>query len=141
MMETSTTLTKLDGKVSMDKSFDYLCSLLRNGVYVVSIKRKTEPRTVSQNALMWMWFKCMEEHTGTEKKDWHDYYCSKFLLRETAIGNKRFSVVGGTSGLNTVQMSNFMDKVQADAAAEWGIVLPLPADRHYQEFINHYRYR
>lgn len=140
-METSTTLTKLDGKVSMDKSFDYLCSLLSNGVYVVSIKRKTEPRTISQNALMWMWFKCMEDCTGTEKQDWHDYYCSKFLLRETEVGGKRFSVVGGTSRLNTVQMSNFMNKVQADAAAEWGITLPLPADRYYQEFINHYRYR
>lgn len=52
-MET-TTLTKKDGKVSMEKSFDFLCSLLRDGVYVVSIKRKTEPRTLSQNALMWL---------------------------------------------------------------------------------------
>ncbi|MBQ7204629.1 MAG: hypothetical protein IJS04_02195 [Muribaculaceae bacterium] len=134
-------LVKKDGKVSMEKSFDYLCSLLRNGVYVLSIKRKTEPRTVSQNALMWMWFKCMEDNTGTDKQDWHDYYCAKFLLRETDIGGRRFTVVGGTSILNTVQMSNFMDKVQADAAAEWGITLPLPADRYYQEFINHYRYR
>ena len=140
-METSTTLTKKEGNVSMDKSFDYLCSLLSNGVYVLSIKRKTEPRTVSQNALMWMWFKCMEDCTGTEKQDWHDYYCCKFLLKETDIGGKRFTVIGGTSKLNTVQTSNFMDKVQADAAAEWGITLPLPADRYYQEFINHYRYR
>lgn len=135
------TLTKKDGKVSMEKSFDFLCSLLRNGVYTLSIKRKTEPRTVSQNALMWMWFKCLEESTGTEKQDWHDYYCAKFLQRETSIGGKRFTVIGGTSTLNTVQMSNFMDKVQADAATEWEITLPLPADRYYQEFINHYRYR
>ncbi len=136
-----TTLTKRDGQVSMEKSFDFLCSQLRNGVYTVTIKRKTEPRTVSQNALMWMWFKCMEENTGTEKQDWHDYYCSKFLMRETEVGGRRFSVVGGTSGMNTVQMSNFMNKVQADAATEWGITLPLPADRYYQEFVQHYRYR
>ena len=105
------------------------------------IERKTEPRTVSQNALMWMWFKCMEDNTGTEKQDWHDYYCAKFLLREANFGGKRYTVVGGTSGLNTVQMTNFMNKVQADAATEWGITLPLPADRYYQEFIQHYRYR
>ena len=134
-------LTKRDGKVTMEKSFDFLCSLLRDGVYVLSIKRKTEPRTVSQNALMWMWFKCMEENTGTEKQDWHDYYCAKFLMREASFGRKRFSVVGGTSTLNTVQMTDFMNKVQADAATEWGITLPLPADRYYQEFIQHYRYR
>jgi hypothetical protein len=134
-------LTKRDGKVTMEKSFDFLCSLLRDGVYVLSIKRKTEPRTVSQNALMWMWFKCMEDNTGTEKQDWHDYYCAKFLMREANFGRKRFSVVGGTSTLNTVQMTDFMNKVQADAATEWGITLPLPADRYYQEFIQHYRYR
>lgn len=134
-------LTKRDGKVTMEKSFDFLCSLLRDGVYVLSIKRKTEPRTVSQNALMWMWFKCMEDNTGTEKQDWHDYYCAKFLMREASFGRKRFSVVGGTSTLNTVQMTDFMNKVQADAATEWGINLPLPADRYYQEFIQHYRYR
>lgn len=134
-------LTKRDGKVTMEKSFDFLCSLLRDGVYVLSIKRKTEPRTVSQNALMWMWFKCMEDNTGTEKQDWHDYYCAKFLMREASFGRKRFSVVGGTSTLNTVQMTDFMNKVQADAAIEWGITLPLPADRYYQEFIQHYRYR
>ena len=134
-------LTKRDGKVTMEKSFDFLCSLLRDGVYVLSIKRKTEPRTVSQNALMWMWFKCMEESTGSEKQDWHDYYCAKFLMREANFGRKRFSVVGGTSTLNTVQMTDFMNKVQADAATEWGITLPLPADRYYQEFIQHYRYR
>lgn len=135
------TLIKKDGKVSMEKSFDFLCSLLRNGVYTLSIKRKTEPRTVSQNALMWMWFKCMEDNTGTEKQDWHDYYCAKFLMREANFGRKRFSVVGGTSTLNTVKMTDFMNKVQADAATEWGITLPLPADRYYQEFIQHYRYR
>lgn len=45
-----TILTKRDGVVSMDKTFDYLCSLLRNGVYTVKIVRKTEPRTISQNA-------------------------------------------------------------------------------------------
>ena len=134
-------LTKRDGKVSMEKSFDFLCSLLRDGVYVLSIKRRTEPRTVSQNALMWMWFKCMEDNTGTEKQDWHDYYCAKFLMREVNFGRKRFSVVGGTSTLNTVQMTDFMNKVQADAATEWSITMPLPADRFYQEFIQHYRYR
>ncbi len=40
------TLTKCNGEVSMDKSFDYLCSLLQNGTYTVKIVRKTQPRTV-----------------------------------------------------------------------------------------------
>lgn len=136
-----TTLVKKDGEVSMEKPFDFLCSLLKNGTYTLSIKRKTQRRTQSQNALMWMWFKCMEDSSGTDKQDWHDYYCAKFLTTEKELGGKRFTIIGGTSTLNTVQMSNFMDKVQADAATEWGVTLPLPQDRFYQEFIDYFKDR
>jgi len=63
-------LTKRNGVVTMDKDFDLMCSLLRNGEYTVKIVRKTQPRTISQNSLMWMWYKCMEEATGTPKEMW-----------------------------------------------------------------------
>lgn len=134
-------LTKLNGVVKMDKSFEYLCSLLRNGVYTVKITRRVEPRTIPQNALMWMWYKCMEENTGTPKDDFHDYYKAKFLSRQVVIGNRWVTVVGSTTDLNTLQMTNYLNKVQADAATEFGIILPLPADRHYQAFVDEYKVR
>ncbi|MBD5362995.1 MAG: hypothetical protein HDR81_09335 [Bacteroides sp.] len=135
------TLTKRDGVVSMDKSFDFLCSTLRNGVYTVKIIRKTEPRTISQNSLMWMWYKCMEEATGTPKEDFHDYYKAKYLSREVVVGQKWYRVTGSTTELNTLQMTNFLNKVQADAAIEFGINLPLPSDRHFQSFVSEYKNR
>lgn len=134
-------LTKLNGVVKMDKSFEYLCSLLRNGVYTVKITRRVEPRTIPQNSLMWMWYKCMEENTGTPKDDFHDYYKAKFLSRQVVIGNRWVNVVGSTTDLNTLQMTNYLNKVQADAATEFGIILPLPADRHYQAFVDEYKVR
>ncbi|MDO4185095.1 MAG: hypothetical protein Q4D30_01205 [Bacteroidales bacterium] len=133
------TLKKENGSVTMDKTFEFMCSQLRNGTYTVSIERKAEPRTVSQNALMWMWFQCMEAETGTLKQDIHDYYCQKFLARRAVIGGVEKWVTGGTSKLNTAQMTDFLNKVQADAASEFGIMLPLPSDRFYQEFLNEYR--
>lgn len=134
-------LVKKDGVVSMNKSFDYLCSTLKNGVYTLSIKRKVEPRTLSQNALMWLWFTCMEEHTGTPKDDFHCYYKDKFLKRDIFLNGKMVTVSGDTKVLNTIQMTKFLNQVQADAAAEFGIILPLPADRFYQEFVSEYRCR
>lgn len=125
----------------MEKSFDYLCSLLRNGVYILTIKRKIEPRTVSQNDLMWMWFTCIEEDTGTPKQDIHDYYCAKYLRREVCVNGNAFTVIGGTSKLNTLQFTKFLNQIQADAASEFGINLPLPADRYYRDFIDEYRDR
>lgn len=134
-------LVKRDGKWTMDRDFELMCSLLRNGEYTVKIVRKTQPRTVSQNSLMWMWYKCMEESTGQPKEDFHDYYKAKFLARPIAIKGKWVKVVGSTTDLNTLQMSDYLEKVKADAAVEFGITLPLPEDRNYQSFINYYKIR
>ncbi len=134
-------LTKHNGVVTMDKSFDLMCSLLRNGEYTVKIVRKTQPRTISQNSLMWMWYKCMEDATGQRKEDFHDYYKAKFLSRQVIIGTRLVTVTGSTTDLNTIQMTNYLENVKADAAAEFGISLPLPEDRNYQAFVAEYRIR
>lgn len=135
------TLTKKDGQIVMEHSFDYLTAKLANGVYTLSIKRKTKPRTISQNALMWMWFKCMEESTGTPKEDFHDYYKTRFLKRYIEIRGRLVRVIRSTTELNTLEMTDYLNKIQADAATEFRIPLPLPADRNYQSFIDEYRNR
>lgn len=140
-MAQETILIKEKGVVRMDKSFDFMCSQLRNGRYKVKIERFTEQRTISQNALMWLWFTCIEVETGTDKQDVHDYYCNLFLRRKTWINGSEKVIAGSTSKLNTIQMTDFMNKVKADAAIELGITLPLPEDRYYSEFINKYKYR
>lgn len=134
-------LTKERGIVSMNKSFDFMCSQLRNGRYKVTIERYTEPRSLSQNALMWLWFTCIEQETGTNKQDIHDYYCNMFLRRTAYFKGKAKVIAGSTSKLNTLQMTDFLNKVKADAASEFGIYLPLPEDRYYQEFVNEYKNR
>lgn len=133
-------LVKKDGNVSMEKSFDYLCSRLSNGVYTLKIVRKAKPRTISQNSLMWMWFKCLEQDTGQPKEDWHDYYCAKFLSRQVQVGHKLVWVVGRTATLNTIQFTDFLNKVQADAAMD-GYTLPLPADRFFADFVDEFQNR
>lgn len=134
-------LLKKDGQVELSKPFDFMCSQLRNGRYRLKIERYTEPRTMSQNSLMWLWFTCIEMETGTDKMDIHDYYCNRFLRRTSYIKGKETIIAGSTSKLNTVQMTDFLNKVQADAAAELGVTLPLPEDRFYQDFINEYKDR
>lgn len=140
-MSQTAILVKENGEVKLEKSFDFMCSQLRNGRYKVTIERYTEPRTISQNALMWLWFTCIEQETGTDKLDVHDYYCNLFLRRTAVINGKETVIAGSTSRLNTLQMKDFLNKVKADAATELGISLPLPDDLYYQEFIDEYKYR
>lgn len=134
-------LIKEEGVVTLNKSFDFMCSQLRNGRYRLIIERYTEPRTLSQNALMWLWFTCIEQETGTEKNVVHKHYCRKFLSETAYFQGIEEEIVRGTSELNTVQMTDFLNKVKADAATELGITLPLPEDRYYNEFVNEYKYR
>lgn len=43
--------------------------------------------------------------------------------------------------LTKQQMSDYMEKIKVDAATEFGIILPLPEDRYYNDFVEHYRNR
>lgn len=140
-MERSVILTKENGGLIFSSPLEYLYSQLKNGKYKVKIENYAEKRTLNQNALMWMWMACIERETGSDKQDVHDYYCARFLSREVDINEVTTTVISGTSRLNTLQMTNFMDKVKADAATEFGITLPLPEDRYYEQFINEYKYR
>lgn len=81
-------LIKERGVVTLNKSFDFMCSQLRNGRYRLIIERYTEPRTLSQNALMWLWFTCIEQETGTDKQDVHDYYCNHYQRKRNGHSRK-----------------------------------------------------
>lgn len=128
---------KTGGVVNIDLS--PVLSTLRNGSYVLTVKRKAEKRTIDQNALMWAWFTCIETETGTPRQDVHDYYCRKFL-RKTIMWNGRTEVVAeGTSRQTKDRMTVFLNQVQADAASEFGITLPTPEDEAWEAFfeMNH----
>lgn len=132
-------MEKRDGKVSLDTDLEFLFSTLRNGRYIISVKRASERRTIAQNDLMWSWFSCIEEETGTAKNDVYMYYCKKFLCKVISVGERMEKIYQTSSMLNTAQMADFLKKIQADAAAELGIMLPIPEDRYFDYFYNKYK--
>ncbi len=134
-------LVKRDGVVAMDKPFSLVCSSLKNGEYTLKVEPRTEPRTLPQNRVMWMWIQCMEASTCTPKEDFHAYYKALFLKKEVAINGRSCFVAGETKKLNKTQMSLFLTKVQVDALQEFGITLPLPEDKGFQEFVDYYKNR
>lgn len=123
-------MTKNGEQVTFDKDPASLFSTLRNGRYTVSVTRAKEPRSIDQNALMWFWFTCIEQETGTPRQDVHDYYCMRFLRRSITWNGFERNVVEGTSRLTKERMTWFLDQVQADALTEFGIKLPLPEEKY-----------
>lgn len=135
----SFTLIKNGEQVSFSKEPASVFALLRNGVYTLSITRAREPRSLDQNALMWLWFTCIEQETGTTRQDVHDYYCVRFLRRSIVWNGMDRTVVEGTSKLSKERMTWFLNQVQADALTEFGIKLPLPEDKYFEEFYQTYK--
>lgn len=133
------TMTKIGDGISFDREPAAVFSTLRDGRYVVTITKDRARRSLDQNALMWLWFSCVESETGTDRHDVHDYYCAKFLRRTIAWNGTERTVVEGTRRLSKERMAEFLGKVQADAATEFGIRLPNPEDRYFEEFYQTYK--
>ena len=136
-------ITKSNGEIKNIESIQGKIKLAldtaKNGTYNLILKRTYEKRSLDQNSLLWLWMSCIERETGQNKDDIKDYYCTVFLSRTAIINGKEVTVTGGTSKLNTVQFAEFLNKVQADAAAELGITLPNPEDKHFEDFYNEYK--
>lgn len=142
-MPKSITITKREGEVQ-NKEFIYkrlksIFSLIKNGEHELIVKKLVKARSNNQNAMMWMWYACLAKETGSESIEIHDYYCTKFLSRYITIDGIERRVVGGTSKLDTVAMTEFLNKVQGDAASEFGITLPIPEDLNWKSFEEEYR--
>lgn len=105
----------------------------RSGRYTIEMKKTGDKRSISQNKLMWLWFSAIadawSEATGRAftRDEVHDAYCQMFLPIDTPKGR----VGGSTSGLSTEEMSEFLEKVHADAADD-GITLLNPEDKMFE---------
>ena len=134
------TMKKEGERLTFDQELPYVFSLLANGTYSITIKRASEKRSIPQNDLMWMWFECIERETGTPKDDIYMYYCKRFLCKVIEVGGHQEKIYNTSSKLNEEQMTDFLNKIQADAASELGIRLPLPEDRFFEQFYSHFNY-
>lgn len=138
-----TTITKTDGKFDTAQAVQWLNSQLSmktNGVYELILQKQTRRRSLNQNRLMWLWFTVIAEAWSEacgyaiSRQNVHDTYCLLYLPVTTPKG----TVGGTTKGLTTEQFTDFLNKVQADAATEYGIELPQPDDLRLAEIAEMY---
>jgi hypothetical protein len=118
---------------------DRMCSFAANGEYELILKKKTKKRSIAQNRLLWLWFACISDETGNTSADVHDYYCNKFLSRVVKIGSDEMVIGGSTSKLTSTCFAKFLNDIQADAASELGITLPVPSDLYFSDFEARYQ--
>jgi hypothetical protein len=133
---------KIDSPADIDERLRHFADYLRDQwdwAHPVRIdwKRWTNPRTLSQNNLLWMWLTEMAEHfsrkgTVYTPDDMHDLVCHKFLgYEDRRVGNTEIKhQLRGTSTLDKGEFQNFMEQIDA-WAADHGLLLTHPADSEY----------
>lgn len=139
-------LHKENGHVADGRTLDQCLAFLPNGDYVAEIVTKADwekrhPRTLSQNALFWIWcadianfFNHAYGDDSWNKDNVHDLFCSMFRYPKALPNGEVVDKWVETSKLNKKQMTDFMNKIQAYMATEHGVSVPLPDDDKYKDF-------
>lgn len=118
---------------------DYISELPLNKIHHIKITQKREKRSIDQNSLMWLWLSAVEQETGNNKEDLHDYFRAQYLGGEwREIFNDKYFKLKSTTQLNTLQFTNYLNKIQVFANTELSIQLPNPEDLKFEQFKSYY---
>ena len=108
--------------------------------YVVTIKKYRKKRTLPMNSLYWVWLNGLADHIGTTADVLHELYKKKYLQdRSVVICGHEYKVAGSTTGLDTKEMSEYMNKVKIHANEFLNYYLPDPGQIGFDEMIETYK--
>lgn len=118
----------------------YLSKLQDGKVYDVSITLHREKRTVSQNRLYRLWISVISDETGESDRDALHNAIKATLLgtKEVCVGEFKAEAPISTASLNTEQFTLFLERLEAWANTELGIVLPRPSDMWWDDLVSKY---
>lgn len=106
--------------------------------YIIDFKKYRKRRTISQNRLMWMWYRCIEDNLGQDSDELHYILRLKFLPYKTIKVNKEpCKIPISTTKLDTKQFTDYLEKIYIWASQE-GIILLRPEDRGWEQFEERY---
>lgn len=125
---------------SRQAAIDYIAKLPENGKRLdVSITLHRERRSIPQNSLYWMWVGLISDETGNNANDLHEAFKAMFLGSKTVeIAGITHEIPLSTTSLDTAGFTHFLERLEAWATSELGIVLPHPEDAFWSEFEQRY---
>lgn len=128
-------------KSNTDKPF--LINLIReldiNDKMSWEIKKLSRPRSLSQNALLWLWLTAIENETGQPKNDVYMLFCSMFApQKHIEMFGFLEPVLVTSSQMDSKQFTDFLNEIKQFAMDELTIDLPEPSEKRFDEFYQTY---
>jgi len=133
-----------NGKLKL-RSEDLFRTYIRglSGLVSLLVQPRKKVRSLNQNNLYWVWLTVIGDEVGYSKEEVHDVFKHKYLKEYRQLVNQKTGeavdceFIRSTTSLNKKEMSEYMQKIDRDAA-ELGILLPDPAmwEDYRTEFTN-----
>jgi len=122
---------EIKGGVFKWKNPEYVMQLLskfEGCAGTLTIKKKWNRRSISQNALLWTWFQLIGDYIGENKNEVYRIMTGLYSPKvEVKMGTKIYNIPKGTSKMTKGEMVSFLLDVQSEAA-QLGIALPTRED-------------
>lgn len=118
-------------------AIDFIRNLAPDKKWVCEIKKKTKKRSLSQNALMWMWLndvaKQMSDITGYDQDEMHAVFKKKFLVPRIVRVDDVEVDIYSTKNLTTKEFTEYLERIDRFCAQEFGIHVPHPQDMQLRQ--------
>lgn len=112
------------GKVELERAALIVAGLSPAKPWRITIAPYRSKRSPEQNSLLWAIYEEIARETGNEKQDIHEAMKARFLDRRfLKLGDESLPIPASSTALDTMEFSEFVEKVQAFAAQELGIQL------------------
>lgn len=96
----------------------------------VTIRPHKSKRSIDQNSLYWSWLSIIADETGNTANDIHEWCRDEFLpCSEIKVAGVAHLARPSTTALTTKEMTDYLNRIEAWAGTDLGIILPSPDDR------------
>lgn len=108
----------------------------RDGEFVIEIKKNRRQRSLAQNGYLWVMCTIIGTHLGITKESAYKMICLENNAEIIKFPNGKVKLIpGGTSELDTAQMSQFITKVREFANQELGMYIKNPDEFKEEELM------
>ncbi len=127
-------LTVSEGKTDIAKEFVDYTKTLKDGDYLISVKKQTKVRSNNQNSYYFgVVVKMIAEEVGYTPNETHEALKHKFLSE-----HGEFPRIKSTSELTTVEFEDYLAKVRMFGSEFCNLYIPLPNEVDIPNSYNFY---
>jgi hypothetical protein len=122
-------------EIDIDRAINQLKNINLDKPWRLDLKLYKKNRTAAQNRILWLWMGYLAKELGhNRQEDVYSDMCEMFLptISYESMEGKQKERQQGSSGLNTKEFTEFLERIDRWVVSFFGWTLPSPEDLYYE---------